>query len=424
MSEADRLNAILAARAPALERCLSPLGRALAFPRGIPFQAGQAKKARLNATIGQVTDGAGRPLPLPLMAEAAGGLDPAMTFLYAPQPGHQEIRELWLARQRALAGGSTAACTLPFATHGLTHGLAMAADLFVDADTTVIIPEPSWENYELVFGMRTGARFASYPFFQGEQFNLEGLAGALAAAPGKAVVVLNFPSNPTGYAPTEAEADAIVALLTAHEGPLVVVVDDAYQGVVFEPGRLAHSLYWRLSAAADPDRTVVLKVDGATKELLLFPSRMGFLAVNLGDAEVEATWTNKLNALVRGTLGGPPGPSQALMLAGLREPARLQAEIEQRRQELEVRYRALRNALDAVDNPRLRPWPFNAAYFALVGLADGLDPDVIRQRLISERSVGLIAIPEVNALRVAFCSTRAEDLVEIVRHLDEVVASA
>ncbi|MCB9664241.1 MAG: aminotransferase class I/II-fold pyridoxal phosphate-dependent enzyme [Alphaproteobacteria bacterium] len=424
MSEADRLNAILASRAPALARTLSPLGRALAFPRGIPFQAGEARKARLNGTIGQVTDGAGNPLPLPVLAEAAGGLDPKVSFLYAPQPGHPEVRELWAARQRGLAGGATAPCTLPFATHGLTHGLAMAADLFVDADTTVIVPEPSWENYELVFTLRTGARTASYAFFDGEGFNLDGLSRTLEGVQGKAVVVLNFPSNPTGYAPTPAEADAIAARLAAHTGPLVVIVDDAYQGVVFEEGRLDHSLYWRIAAAVDPERTVVLKVDGATKELLLFPSRVGFLAANLVDAEAEAVWTNKLNALVRGTLGGPPGPSLALMLAGLRQPDRLQAEIDARREELAVRYRTLRDALAALDNPRLRPWPFNSAYFALVGLADGLDPDVIRQRLIAERSVGLIAIPEVNALRVAFCSTTPQALGEIVQHLDEVVASA
>ena len=50
-----------------------------------------------------------------------------------------------------------------------------------------------------------------------------------------------------------------------------------------------------------------------------------------------------------------------------------------------------------------------------------MSPEAVRLRLIEERSVGVIAIREVNALRIAYCSTRAEDLPEIVGHIDDVV---
>ncbi|MCB9681878.1 MAG: aminotransferase class I/II-fold pyridoxal phosphate-dependent enzyme [Alphaproteobacteria bacterium] len=423
MSPAEALNRVLADKAPALAACLSPLGRAVVFPKGIPFQADQARGKRLNGTIGQVTDGAGNPMPLPILAETVPGLDPKVTFLYSPQPGHKEVRDLWRARQLHLAGRTSGKATVPFATHGLSHGLGLVADLFADADTTIVVPSPSWENYELVFTMRTGAKVVTYPFFDGDRFNLDGLGAVLDGLTGKAIVVLNFPSNPTGYAPTEAEAAAITARLAAHAGPAVIVVDDAYQGVVHEPGRLTASLYWQLADALDPARAVAIKVDGATKELMFFPSRMGFLMASLDDAEAEAAWLSKLNCIVRGTVGGPPGPSQAMMLAALRDPARTDAEFGVAMTELTARYRALQDALAGCTSGRLFPRPFNGAFFALVGLADGIDPEVVRQRLLAERSVGLIAIPEDNALRIAYCSTRAEDVAEIVRHLDEVVAS-
>ena len=57
--EAQDRNTRLQAVAPAVLAALSPLGKRAFFPKGIPFQAGQASGCRINATIGQITDGAG-----------------------------------------------------------------------------------------------------------------------------------------------------------------------------------------------------------------------------------------------------------------------------------------------------------------------------------------------------------------------------
>jgi aspartate/methionine/tyrosine aminotransferase len=423
MSDADRINRTLATHAPALFRCLSPLGRRVVFPHGIPAQASAAAETRLNGTIGQITDGAGSPLPLPVLEESVPGLDRRQCFLYAPQPGYPEVRKLWRERQLRLAGRTAGLCSLPFATHGLTHGISLIADLLVDEETTVILPDPSWENYELLFTMRVGARIATYPFYRDGRFNLEGLADQLEQAPGKVLVVLNFPANPTGYSPTVDEARHIVDCLANHKGPAVFLIDDAYQGVVHEQGLLGHSLHWQLADAVDPERAVVLKVDGATKEVLFFPSRLGFVSASIAD-EAVAAWENKLNCVVRGTIGGPSGPAQAMLLKALRAPERTAREFAEVTAIITDRYRALQDALAATTNPRLIHYPFNSAYFALIGLAPSVSAEEVRKRLITERSVGTIAIPSVNALRVAYCSTRSEDVTAIVQHIDAVVASS
>ena len=79
------------------------------------------------------------------------------------------------------------------------------------------------------------------------------------------------------------------------------------------------------------------------------------------------------------------------------------------------------DAVAAADNPRFVRFPFNSAYFALIGLTPDVSAEAVRQALLRERSVGVVAINSVNALRIAYCSTRAEDLPEIVSHIDEVV---
>lgn len=424
MREAEHHNRVLEQHAPALARCLSPLGRRIAFPHGIPAQSEEAKSTRLNATIGQVTDGAGSPLPLPGVDALLGGLDRKMSLLYSPQPGHAELRRLWLDWQRAQAGDLAlgAPISTPTATHGLTHGLGIAADLFCDADTTVVVPSPSWENYQLVFTTWSGARIVSWPFFEGGTFSVDALARALAGVRGRAVIVLNFPSNPTGYSPTLAEAEDIVRVVCAHPGPAVVVIDDAYQGVVHDEGLLRHSLYWQLAKAADPDRTFVLKIDGSTKELLFFPSRLGFLSASV-TGPAEASFYDKVNAVIRGTVGSPPGPSQAVMVPLLRDADRTRAEVAGRLAEITARWRVLRDELHGVADDKIHVFPFNSAYFALVGLHASLDADAVRKRLIQERGVGTIFIPEVNGLRIAYCSMAERDIPELVRHLAEVVRS-
>jgi aspartate/methionine/tyrosine aminotransferase len=412
----DALNDVLARTAPALARCLSPLGRRAEFPPGVLAQTRAAQGCELNATIGQVTDGAGLPLSLPTMEDAVPGLDPASTFLYGPQAGDPGLRALWARRQQRLAGDHAAPTTTPMVTLGLTHGVSLVSDLFADADTDVVLPWPTWGNYQHVFGLRHAARFVEYPFYDGDGFNVTGFVDALSRCAGKAIVVVNFPANPAGYSPTEAERDAIVDAVVARRQPTVVLLDDAYQGMVWEPRRVVRSLFWDLHRRADPEHHVLIRLDGATKELLFFGGRVGFLTANVTGAAEEAL-LSKLMGLARATVSVPPGPSQALVKRALEAPD-LDAQIAVRFDDIRARFHALRGALEAMDRRLLRPLPCNAGCFALVEVAPTLDADHLRRHLIARHSTGLVS--ETNRhLRICFTSARESDLPEIVARLEK-----
>ncbi len=419
MSDVERINAILRRDAPAVWDALSDLGRRVAFPMGNPAQSVDAKGTRLNATIGQVTDGRGGALPLPSMQTDLGAHDAKKWFLYSPQPGHADLRDAWAARQRRLSGGSTLPTSKPLVTHGLTQGISLIADLFADPDTTIILPDLNWENYELLFQMRAHAPIVTYPTYADGGYNVAGLADALASTKGKRIVILGFPSNPTGFSPTLAQGQQIADVVAAADGPLVVVCDDAYAGLVFEPGLQERSLFWDLLERRDPSRHVLFKVDGATKELLFFPGRVGFLTSDL-TGEAAAALESKLKCVGRGTVGAPPGPSQAMVYDAITNPA-IEAEVALRVADMGARYRALKSALDALDTDLLTPYPFNSGLFALVAVHPSIDADALRLALIKDHGVGTIVLPEHNALRIAFCSVRAEDLPEVV---DRIVQAA
>src|SRR6058998_1872009 len=215
---ARELNERLAKAAPEVFEMLSSLGRRLYFPKGILTQGAEAKQKahKLNATIGIATEG-GAPMHLPSIAAHLVDVSPDEAFNYAPPAGQQKLRERWrekmIAENPSLVGRSFG---LPIVTSAITHGLMLAGDLFVDPGDVVVLPDKLWGNYRLTYEVRLGARILTHPFFAGDGFECAGFAGAIEEAAGareKVIALLNFPNNPTGYMPTEAEQRSIADTL-------------------------------------------------------------------------------------------------------------------------------------------------------------------------------------------------------------------
>lgn len=427
LSEKRRaFNEALAEEAPALFAALSPLGRRVVFPPDIPFQAAQARGKAFNATIGQITDGAGGAIRLPSLAGGLEGLPDEVrdrALLYSPVEGIAELRRAWEEHQREglpepLRGVPS---SLPQVTVGLTHGLSLVADLFGGEGKKVVVPAPFWGNYRQTFTTRTGAEIVPVPAYRDGRWDPGALPRALEGLPaGEPVLaMLNLPSNPGGYSPTPEERGELARSLAsaAQRRPLLVVCDDAYAGLVFDPEVPRHSMYWEL-VGRHPD-LVPVKVDGATKEVSFFGGRVGFLTfpVEAGSAAAEAL-ESKVKCLVRATLGSPVSTSQVLLLEALRSEA-LDGEVEALRRRLEGRVEVLREALEGVDRELLRPLPFNSGCFALLELPErpGLEPEAVRRHLLEHEDAGVVSIPP-RYLRIAHCSVKAEALPELVRRVE------
>lgn len=410
---AAELNDVLAAEHPGCWALLSPLGRRAALPLGIPQQSAQARDCQRKATMGQITDGSGLPLTLPSIARYFDKLDPRAALLYAPQHGLAALRAAW----RAHIEEPDTPASLPIVTAGMTHGLSLCAELFTSPDVPLLVAAPYWDNYDTIFQMRVGAPVHTWPFFDASRsFNTAGLAALLARQHGPSAVLLNFPANPTGYSPRADEVPELVRVLTEHPHPLCVICDDAYNGLYFGEGLYGRSLFGELSRRADPRRTVICRVDGATKELVFFGGRVGFLTFSVNGA-AGAALEEKAAALLRGAISSVSAPAQAAVLGALASPT-LQEERVFVHAILAERYRALRDALTVAG---VETFPFNSGCFALVPLPRDRDCEQVRRRLIAEQSVGVIAIPSENALRVAFCSIEAVDIPDLVSRLVAVI---
>ncbi|MEC8276145.1 MAG: aminotransferase class I/II-fold pyridoxal phosphate-dependent enzyme [Myxococcota bacterium] len=418
MDFAKQLNDTLRQHHPAAFRCLSRFGRRLYFPNGVPAQAAAARNANFNATIGQLTDDNGLAMPLPSMAKYVNGLTQEEVFLYTAQGGRPDLRAAWQTR---IKGGRQTAMSLPVTCAGLTHGLSLVADLFVDEDTSVLLPAPRWENYDLVFQTRRQGQTVNYNVMAGAVkshrdwgLNLDGLEDAVQQIQTeKSLLVLNYPSNPGGYTPTREEARQVVEVISNAKGPMVILLDEAYRGMEWDQDCTKDSLFHSLSKL-DPERFLVVKVDGATKELFFFGGRIGFVSFATPSTAAGAALEEKTKSAIRCAISALPSPSQALVMAALRSST-LEQEAAAIREMIYARYLTLKSALT---DSSLDFWNFNSAFFALINAPKGAEAT---RQLLLRHDLGVVSVPSVQALRISYSTIpcdRIPELVEILsRHV-------
>ncbi|QYR22992.1 aminotransferase class I/II-fold pyridoxal phosphate-dependent enzyme [Paenibacillus sp. sptzw28] len=396
---------------------LSSLGKAIYFPKeGIISQSAEAKaKAKkFNATIGIAIEG-GQPMHLKVIQETLSSYNPKDIYEYAPPAGKPELRTAWrskmLKENPSLEGKPFGN---PVVTNALTHGLSIVADLFADEGDAVVIPNKNWENYELTFGVRRGAVMVEYPLYnESQRFNSAGLREALLAQKnkGKAIVVLNFPNNPTGYTPGIQEGAEIVAAIrdAAEAGVNVVVVtDDAYFGLFFEDS-MHESLFGKL-ADLHP-RVLAVKVDGATKEEYVWGFRVGFITY-AGKSEAMLTaLEQKTLGIIRATISSGPHPSQTFVLRALQSPE-FEAQKAEKSAIMKGRANRVKSLLDSGRYGDIWSYyPFNSGYFMCLKL-NNVSAETVRKQLLEEYEVGTIALGETD-LRVAFSCIEEPNLEEL-----------
>ncbi|MFS0592738.1 aminotransferase class I/II-fold pyridoxal phosphate-dependent enzyme [Cytobacillus horneckiae] len=413
MNELARLNSTILKNNPHVYYLLSDFGKRLYYPKGILSQSDEAGKAsrRFNATIGIATE-RDSPMYYKHIQETLNAYNPLDVYPYAPPLGKYELRKEWqrkmLEENPSLQGKTIG---MPIVTNGLTNGLSIVADLFIDRNDTIILPNHYWENYHSIFHVRRGANLQRFEFFdQKGKFNVPEFRKSLMQqkSAGKAVVLLNFPNNPSGYTPCEEEVHGIIStLLEAAESNINinVILDDAYFGL-FYGDSIKESLFGRL-AGIHP-QILPIKVDGATKENYGWGLRVGFLTFASENAELLEALEQKAAALIRSTISSCSNLSQTIILRSLKSEEYINEK--QNKFEL-IKERALKVKAILSQEKYNNAWtyyPFNSGYFMCLKLKD-VDAEALRIHLLTQYGVGTIAMNSTD-LRVAFSSIEKEDL--------------
>ena len=404
---AEKLNAVLG---PVAEM-LSPAGRRMYFPYGgILGQGAEAKSCGINATIGMAFEEDGSPLVMDCFAGQTGlG---RKSFLYAGSFGLMPLRETWkkmqVKKNPSLRGKRF---SMPVVTNALTHGLRIAGELFAAPGDEVVAPDLYWDNYSLIFEEVCGAKLCTFNTFRAGAFDAAAMKRALSAPGGKKILVLNFPNNPTGYTATFDDARKIVAAVksvAAKGKKIVVVLDDAYFGLVYEKGVHAESLF---SEFADLHENVLaVKLDGTTKEDYVWGLRVGFITFAWKGASDEqlAAMAAKAAGDVRSGISNASSIGQHMALNAYNS-----LDYSRQKREkyavLKKRYGIIRRLLASHREWRelFEPMPFNSGYFMCVK-PKRADPEAVRRLLIEKYSTGTIVLSGL--IRIAFSTISCEKL--------------
>ena len=401
---------------------LSPAGRRMYFPYGgILGQGAEAKACEINATIGMAFEEDGSPLVMDSF-ESGVNLD-RRAFLYAGSFGLPGLREKWremeLVKNPSLAGKRFSS---PVVTNALTHGLRIAAELFAGPDDEVVVPDLFWDNYALIFGEAVGSRISLFNTFLGGRFDFAAMKAALLAPGAKKVLILNFPNNPTGYTATNEDAAEIVAAVkeAADLGKKVVVVlDDAYFGLVYEQGVHGESLFAEFSDLSE--RVLAVKLDGTTKEDYAWGLRVGFVSFafkGATDAQLKALEA-KAAGNVRSCVSNVTSIGQHLALRAFADPGYAQ----QKRDKyavLKKRYHEIRTIMKL--HPEYAEFfeamPFNSGYFMCVR-PKGAEAEAVRRRLIEGYSTGTIVLSGL--IRIAFSTIPTARLSRLFQNVADAI---
>jgi aspartate/methionine/tyrosine aminotransferase len=227
---------------------------------------------------------------------------------------------------------------------------------------------------------------------------------ALAAEGEKKLLILNFPNNPTGYTATNEDAAEIVAAVkeAADAGKkIVVILDDAYFGLVYEDGVHGESLFSEFSDLSE--NVLAVKLDGTTKEDYVWGLRVGFITFAFKGASDEQLKALEAKAAgdVRSAISNSSSIGQAMALAAYSDMEAYDAQKKEKYEVLKTRYTEIRRIL--AEHPEyggtFEVMPFNSGYFMCVR-PKGIDAESVRRHLIEKYSTGTIVLSGL--IRLAF----------------------
>ncbi|MFX1380021.1 MAG: aminotransferase class I/II-fold pyridoxal phosphate-dependent enzyme [Promethearchaeota archaeon] len=442
-----------------LYNAFSDIGKRIFLPDGIFYWAKRAKEeAELIGTLGAaygfekdfIEGGKNDWLPCYLKEiKEYSNLSVKEIVPYTSIGGLLDTREFWKKWiiQKALYGNNedllhsrlNKYITTPVITGGVTNGIFQACALFLKPSDTIILPNKRWGNYDNIVTKFIGAKCKSFEFFKNNAINIDALRTAIrevAKLQDKIVILLNFPNNPTGYVPTLEESSSLVEMLKEsqlnYRKPIIILVDDAYEPYVFKDNVLNRSIFYDLHQLEE--NIIPIKLDGITKELLIYGGRIGFITIGLkpnwveNDEELQMLKDeihNKLEGFIRATISNCNSFYQVLVYKlfqdkGMEQIMKSRKEVHNL---LKERYNCINSELKKLNNPNISVDPNSGGFFVFLNL----NPDKIKAKefadhLLKYYKVGIIPIERldenVNGIRIAYSSVDQSRIPELIKRIN------
>jgi aspartate/methionine/tyrosine aminotransferase len=292
-------------------------------------------------------------------------------------------------------------------TIGGMHALQIALRLVAGAGDEAMIITPAWPNFRGALTV-TGTKVVEIPLaFSGVnaegqwRLDLDRLAAAIT--PRSRAIIINSPSNPTGWTASHDELTAILEI-ARHRG-LWIVADEIY-------GRFFYS------GARAPSFRDLIDADDHVMFAQTFSKNWAMTGWRLGWLEAPAALGPIIENMVQYSTSGVPVPMQRAAIAALEHGEDFVADqVARAKENRDLLYEAIgrtQRAHFAI--------PEGAFYF-FCALETALDTRALAFRLVDEAQVGVapgtaFGIGGERFIRMCFARRRA-DMIDAARRLSE-----
>lgn len=263
---------------------------------------------------------------------------------YPPLQGDPQLREAVAAYQSRISGVPVSASEV-LMTGGGTGAISATMMALLDEGDEVIILDPCYSLYADVARV-VGARLTCVPLTSTFGVDVEAVRDAVT--PRTRMLILNYPSNPTGQLLEQPELGGLAAIAVEHD--LVVLSDEVYDQLVFQGKHLSV-----LGHPALTDRTIL--VNSFSKTYAMTGWRLGWVVAKGGVIRTILTMN-------RSVLGWPSSISQRAGLAALTN----REEDRKWRTWMLAQYQAQRKAMwdGLIQAPGVHVYDLKAAFYAWV----------------------------------------------------------
>lgn len=371
----------------------------------------------LNATLGALTRDDGSLAVMPSAAAAFEEVPPHLAAGYAPIAGVPGFLDAVLGDLFGKA--PPAGQALAVATPGSTGAIYQAVANFLERGQAALAPSLYWGPYRAICEHLGRGVETFETLTPSLRFDVDALAAGMdrqLRGQGRALVLLNFPcNNPTGYSLDAEEWEAVAAAIAeaGRSGPVAMVLDYAYARFGGDDAAA-----WVDVAPRILESATLLVGWTASKSYTQYGARVGALVALHRDEQERARIQAAVGYTCRATWSNCNHRGMIATQRLLADPSAAAAADAERAELvglLSERVDAFNRAAGAAG---LRFPRHDGGFFVSVLTPDG------ERTAAAMRELGVYVVPVRGAVRVALCSTPAEEAGRLADALRAGVAAA
>lgn len=340
--------------------------------------------------------------PLFIKEKAKLAIDQGSTK-YTPSAGTNEIRE---AICRKLKEENNIPCEASniIVTSGAKYAIFSSMVAFLEKGDEVLIPAPFWVSYPEMAKL-CGAKIKIIKTKAKDAFKLNADLLSRAISQKTKLLILNYPSNPTGATYSREELQAIYDVVK--DKNIIVLSDEIYEILTYDGAK-----HISFASIGDAHKFTVT-VNGFSKSFSMTGWRLGYL-------EAASNYIESISKIIDHTTSCASSVSQAAGLAAIEDKKWPQT----MRQEFENRRNMLYNGLSSLK--KIKPFKPSGTFYMFCDIKkSGLSSVDFSSQLLDRHLVSTIPADSFGAegfVRLSF-ATSTEDITKGIERIKAFTSS-